>query len=115
MQRLSLPVLITPLGELELVNALQLRLFRREVLPAEVRAAYRAFRGDLHDGIFAVRPVPEEVFTRARALASRWTRLGTRSLDIIHVAAAIVFHADAFQTFDDRQRKLAKAARLAVA
>ena len=116
MQRLSLPVLITPLGELELVNALQLRLFRREVLPAEVRAAYRAFRGDLHDGIFAVRPVPEEVFTRARALASRWTaRLGTRSLNIIHVAAAIVFHADAFQTFDDRQRKLAKAARLAVA
>jgi predicted nucleic acid-binding protein len=33
MQQLSLPVLITPLSELELVNALQLQLFRQEVRP----------------------------------------------------------------------------------
>jgi predicted nucleic acid-binding protein len=116
MERLSLPVLITPLGELELVNAVQLRLFRKEVRPAEGRAANAAFRADLQHGIFAMRPLPQEVFTRARQLASRWTaRLGTRSLDIIHVAAAIALRAEAFYTFDERQRKLAKAAKLAVA
>jgi predicted nucleic acid-binding protein len=114
MQRSSLPVLITPLGELELVNALQLRLFRKEVRLPEARAAYAAFRADLHDGIFAVRALPEEAFTHARQLASRWTaRLGTRSLDIIHVATAIALRANEFHTFDDRQRKLAKAAKLA--
>jgi len=31
---------------------------------------------------------------------------------MIHVAAAIALRADAFYTFDDRQRKLAKAAKL---
>jgi predicted nucleic acid-binding protein len=115
MGRLSLPVLITPLGELELVNAVQLRLFRKEVRPAEARAANAAFRADSHDGVFAMRALPEEVFTRARQLASKWTaKLGTRSLDILHVAAAIALRAAAFHTFDDRQRKLAKAAGLLV-
>jgi predicted nucleic acid-binding protein len=116
MQRLSLPVIITPLGELELVNAVQLRLFRKEVRPSEARAATAAFRVDVHNGVFAMRALPEEVLSHARQLAARWTaRLGTRSLDIIHVAAAVALRADAFQTFDDRQRKLAKAAGLVVA
>lgn len=97
------------------MNALQLRLFRKEVRPSEARAANAAFRADLHDGVFAMRALPEEILARARQLASRWTaRLGTRSLDIIHVAAAIALHADVFHTFDDRQRKLAKAAKLEV-
>ena len=116
MQRLSLPVIITPLGELELVNAIQLRLFRKEVRPSEARAATASLRVDVDNGVFAMLALPEEVFTHARQLAARWTaRLGTRSLDIMHVAAAIALRADAFQTFDDRQRKLAKAARRVVA
>jgi len=115
MQRLPMPVLITPLGELELMNAVHLRLFRKEVRSAEARAALAAFRADLRSRVFAIRSLPEGVFTRAAQLASRWTsRLGTRSLDIIHVAAAIGLHADAFHTFDDRQRRLAKAAGLVV-
>jgi predicted nucleic acid-binding protein len=85
------------------------------VRAAEARAANAAFHADLHDGVFAMRAVPEEVFTRARQLASKWTaRLGTRSLDILHVAAAIALRAATFHTFDDRQRKLAKAAGLVV-
>jgi hypothetical protein len=84
------------------------------VRPSEARAATAAFRVDVHNGVFAMLALPEEVFTHQ--LATRWTaRLGTRSLDIIHVAAAIALRADAFQTFDDRQSKLAKAARLVVA
>jgi len=55
MQGSSLPVLITPLSELELMNAVQLRLFRKEVRPIEARAANAAFRADLHEGVFAMR------------------------------------------------------------
>jgi predicted nucleic acid-binding protein len=110
------PVFITPLGELELVNALQLRLFRKEVRLTETRAAHSAFRTDLQEGVFVMRPLADEAFNRARQLASKWTaRLGTRSLDILHVAAAVVLRADTFCTFDDRQKKLARAAKLAVA
>jgi len=62
-----------------------------------------------------MRALPEEVFTRASQLASKWTaRLGTRGLDILHVAAAITLRTDTFHTFDDRQQKLAKAAGLVV-
>lgn len=114
MQRLSLSVLITPLEELELINAVQLRLFRKEVRLTEARAAKPAFHADLHGGVFAMPALPGDVFGHARRLASRWTaRLGTRSLDIIHVATAIALRTDTFHAFD-RQAKLAEAARLLV-
>lgn len=110
----QLPLLVTPLGELELANALQLRLFRKEVRAPQVRAAYAAFHADLRDGVLSMKAMPMEVYAQARRLGMRWTsRLGTRTLDIIHVAAALALGADVFNTFDDRQRRLARAAGLA--
>jgi predicted nucleic acid-binding protein len=115
MQRQSLPVLITALGELELVNAIQLRLFRREVRLSEARAANAAFRTDLRDGVFAIRALPEDVYARARQLASKWSvKLGTRSLDIMHVAAAVGLRANVLHSFDARQRRLAEAVKLKI-
>ncbi len=116
MKQLELPVLITPLGELELLNALQLRLFRKELQPAQARAARAAFRSDAARFIFAVHAISDDMWLRAIQLTKNWTaRLGCRSLDIIHVASALVLHADRFNTFDDRQGKLATAAGLVVA
>jgi predicted nucleic acid-binding protein len=37
---------------------------------------------------------------------------GTRTLDTLHVAAALELKAERFWTFDDRQAKLAKAVGL---
>ena len=92
-----------------------MRLFRKEVRPSEARAANAAFRADLRDGVFAMRALPEDVYARARQLASKWTaKLGTRSLDIIHVAAAIGLRANVLHTFDARQRTLAEAVKLIV-
>jgi hypothetical protein len=57
----------------------------------------------------------EAMDTEAQRLSARWSaKLGTRSLDILQVAAALVLEADSFLTFDDRQKKLAKAAGLVV-
>ena len=36
-------------------------------------------------------------------------RLGTRTLDVLHVVSALALQADAFYTFDTRQVKLAAA------
>ena len=41
-------------------------------------------------------------------------RIGCRSADLYHVAAALEWRADRFLTFDARQGKMAKAAGLAV-
>lgn len=41
MERLPLPVFITSLGELELVNALQLRLFRKDERQQKLAKAAR--------------------------------------------------------------------------
>jgi predicted nucleic acid-binding protein len=55
----------------------------------------------------------EAMYVEARRLSLRWSaKLGTRSLDILQVAAAVVVGADTFHTFDERQKKLAKAAGL---
>jgi predicted nucleic acid-binding protein len=115
MRRMALPVITTRFGELELANALQLRLFRRELLAANTRAAYAAFHDDVTAGILVIKPMSEAVYSQARQLAQRWTRtLGSRTLDIIHVASAMALGAEAFHTFDERQRRLAKAEKLTV-
>jgi predicted nucleic acid-binding protein len=114
MRRIPLPVIITSFGELELANALQLRLFRRELPAANTRAAYAAFRDDVTAGVLAIKPMLDEIYAVARRLSEKWTRTyGTRTLDIIHVASALALGAETFHTFDDRQLRLAKAVKLA--
>jgi predicted nucleic acid-binding protein len=41
-------------------------------------------------------------------------KVGTRTLDTLHVASALELRATEFWTFDDRQAKLAKAVGLKV-
>jgi predicted nucleic acid-binding protein len=112
----SRPMLfLTPLGELELINALELALFRRLADPSAIRAGQRAFRQDIEQGVFSLRALPDTVFEVAARLARRRSaRLGTCTLDILHVASALLLRADRFLTFDARQRRLARAVGLRV-
>ncbi len=109
------PFLLTPFGEAEFVNTLELRVFRSELDPAEADAYFRAFHADIDAGTFSRRTVPITAYERAVALSRRHTRrLGTRALDVLHVAIAIELGAEVFFTFDHGQRRLARAAGLAV-
>lgn len=106
---------ITPFGELELTNALEQRLFRKEIIARNAQEAYRAFQHDLDAGIYSPIPMPAAAYGRARQLSRQHTAtLGSRTLDILHVATALVLGAEAFCTFDTVQAKLARAAGLAV-
>lgn len=74
-----------------------------------------SFFQHLAAGIFRVEPLVPEAWEKALDLARRHSaKLGTRTLDLLHVAAAIVLRAEVLYTFDDRQRKLAHAERLRI-
>ena len=57
----------------------------------------------------------DQVVRAAEALSARWTtKIGSRSLDTLHVGAAVVLQCRVFLTFDLRQAELARKAGLRV-
>jgi predicted nucleic acid-binding protein len=116
MKRLVLPLPITWLHQLEFRNALGLRVFRGEITPAQRDASPNAMLADLASGVLAhAVPSLADVTAEAERLSALHSEtLGTRSLDVLHVATALVLGLPAFLAFDHRQHALAKAAELQV-
>jgi predicted nucleic acid-binding protein len=115
MEGAKLPILLTPFGELELTNAISLRLFRQELPASKVKAAHSLFRKDLAQGVLSLKSLPDGVFDRAMQMVRRRTaQLGTRTLDVLHVTSALKLEVDTFFTFDLRQARLARAEGLRV-
>lgn len=105
--------LIMTFAELELLNALQLRIFRKELSSAQVKAAHKAIETDLQNRVFQLTPLPERTFERARQISAQTTsRLGTRTADLVHIAAALELAVDSVYSFDNQQRALAHTLRL---
>lgn len=115
MQGASATYVISTLCELEVGNALELRVFRKEATAAQARQSAKAFANDVHDGLYQISPLSDQMLEKARQLSRQFTsRLGTRTADVLHVAAALELGADAIFSFDTKQRELAKAVRLKV-
>ena len=113
MQASSGDRLVIALCELEVVNAFGLRVFRKQASPVESNSALTNFEKDLREGLFQLRGLPERLFERARQLSQQTTaKLGTRTADLLHVAAALELGADYLYSFDQQQRKLAQSVRL---
>ncbi len=108
------PLPFTGLHRLELRNALRLRVFRKEITPEQRELSIQAMLSDLATGVFCHADPPwTEVLLEAERLSAGHSEfLGTRSLDILHVASALVLGAGQFITFDSRQGSLATAAGL---
>ena len=104
---------VTTLGELEVVNAFGLRVFRKEVSAAQAQESVIDFEKDLRDGALQLRGVSDAIFERARQLSQQTTsKFGTRTADLLHVAAALELGADYLYSFDQQQRKLARTVHL---
>jgi predicted nucleic acid-binding protein len=115
LQQASIPLFLTPLLETEISNAFYLRIFRKESTENLMRSSSELFRKDVRAGVFEPKPLSAEVFQQAREIAMRSTaKLGVRTLDLLHVASAIVLEAETFYTFDQNQAKLAKSEGLVV-
>jgi hypothetical protein len=117
MRRQELPLPFTWLHQLEFRNALRLRVFRREITVGQRDASLNAMLADLASGILVpASPSLAEVMTEGERLSALYSeRLGTRSLDVLHVAAALVLGLGEILTFDTRQVALARAAGLKAA
>ena len=104
------------LNQVEFRNALRLRVFRKEIANTERDHSLNLLLADLSAGVFEhVELAQNNVLIEAERLSAQYSqRLGTRSLDILHVAMASVLGCERFLTFDTRQTKLAKAAGLKV-
>ena len=115
MKRSDLPLLLSEVGKIEILNAVGLRLFRKELLPTEAAKVYDLFREDIEQGVVQIVPLPAAAYQLAEQIARKRTPLlGTRTLDVLHVAGALARKARAFYTFDIKQARLAAALGLRV-
>jgi predicted nucleic acid-binding protein len=108
-QAASVVLPLTPLVLLELRNAFNRSVHRRRITTAQRDALWQDVEADIASGFLVPTSVAtDELHKKARQLSDQYTpALGTRSLDLLHVAAALVLEAKDFFSFDDRQRKAA--------
>lgn len=114
LQDLAAPLLLSPLNELELCNALRLAAFRGLMPADDVHVRIDAFHEDREAGRWRRSGVPlEEIVLAAERLSAAHTpRGGHRTFDIMHVAHAQIARAKTFLSFDATQLQLSKAAGL---
>jgi predicted nucleic acid-binding protein len=102
-------LLYSHLHSIEIPNAIRLKRFRGEITKAQENAAIRAFLSDIESGLLTPCEYDlGEVFLLAERLSAKHSAIvGSRSLDLLHVAAAIEGGATHFASLDARQRKVA--------
>ena len=110
----SLP--LTLHGRAELVNSIALAVFRGDISAEAAESALANIERDLAEGRMHLADLLwRKALDRAADLSREHTpRLGTRTLDVLHVATAIVLGCRGFVTYDDRQAALAQAVKLRV-
>ena len=97
-------------------TAIRLKAFRAEVTAAEMNRSIAAFEQDLATSRWQ-RPAYTAATVEQKAdelSAAHSATLGCHTLEIIHVAAALVLGTKEFVTFDTRQGALARQAGLTV-
>jgi predicted nucleic acid-binding protein len=117
LQRHGEPLPFTPWHRLEVRNAIRLAVFHKLIDLSQGRTQLKQMDTDLHDETLLLHmPVDwVAVLREAEKLSAVHAKtFGCRSGDLFHIAAAVELDFDLFLTFDERQRKVAKAAGLSV-
>jgi predicted nucleic acid-binding protein len=103
-------VFFTPLHLAECFHAIAQQVFQRRISLDQAESAYGDLEKDLKAGVWLEVPLPESALVSCSDLARlHGPKLGMRTLDTLHVACALELKAKRFLTFDERQKKLAKA------
>lgn len=107
---------ITLFGRAEIENSVALAVFRRDITTAAAQGAVADLEADLTAGrLFVADLLWRRALDRAVDLSRKHTpTLGTRALDVLHVASALTLGCKRFVTYDARQARLARAVGLRV-
>ncbi len=110
------PLHLTSLSRFELVNAIQLSLFRKTIPRNTGLLAIEKLDANTASGALVIVPCDwAAVHGRALQIAMQLTsKGGYRGFDILHIATALELGAKEFLTFDTQQSSLAKAVGLKV-
>jgi predicted nucleic acid-binding protein len=107
---------VTHHGRTEIINAICRAAFLGQLDPNGLAETLADFSSDFASGHLRQADILwRAALDRAADLSQRHTpKLGTRSLDVVHVACALELKLRHFLTFDVRQQQLAAAAGLKV-
>lgn len=96
-------------GRTEIVNAVALAFFRGDVTAQDANAAWQELDEDFAEGhLEQVDILWRSALNRASQLSREHSpNLGTRALDVLHVACALELGLGKFLSFDERQQRLA--------
>ncbi len=117
MRNTTAPLPLIALTLLELRNGFRLAVFRRYISEHQRAQCWEQLERDIAGGVYERATVSgPQLYERAAGLVDAHSaRLGTRTLDVLHVTAALLLGAKTFLSFDRRQCKLAVAVGLHVA
>ena len=109
------PLPVWEIQEAELINALRLKVFWKEIPSAQAELQIERFQKRRRQGFYHFPEIRRtHLMDTFRQLSAETPRLGCRTMDILHVACAVEIAATEFLTFDQRQRVLAAHAGLTV-
>ena len=109
------PLFLTPLHIAEWSHAVEQLVFRKAISRRDADSVRQQFQEQRANGFGVEVAVPENAFTTCAEMARRHgARTGIGTLDALHVAFALLLHAERFWTFDRRQAKLARAEGLRI-
>ena len=112
-QRHPLPV--WEIQQMEFVNALRLKVFWKDLSPADAERQIDLFKERRRRGLYYHPEIDRLELTETFERLSRDTvHHGGRTFDILHVACALVLGARQFLTFDTKQSLVARQAGLEV-
>jgi predicted nucleic acid-binding protein len=115
-KRAGKPLVLSPLSLLEIRNTLNFGINRGEITSAQRDAVLAEINTQIETGFFRLVDASQSsIHAKAQELSDKHTRaVATRSLDLMHIAAALLSGARTFLTFDKRQAKAAAAEGLVV-
>lgn len=110
------PLLLTDWHRVEIANAFQRAVKTARITAGQAAQLWQDFTSDIAAGRFEiVSPDHAAVLTQTIELTEKHTAtLGTRTLDLVHIATALKIRAGDFLSFDGRQRQAASAEGLNV-
>jgi predicted nucleic acid-binding protein len=115
-KRASKPILFSALSLLEIRNALNFGINRGEITSDQRDAVLAEIEAQIEKGFFRLVDASQSsIYSKAQELSNKHTPgVAMRSLDLMHLAAALLSEAHTFLTFDRRQAKAASAEGLVV-